>query len=187
MPVGTAGAGSEGELMVRAGQRGLRLAAAALAVPAVVVVLAWFFWPSAKPPQPRAREYLAFTACLLTDQSGTGGTDAAPVWAGLEDASLSTHARVQFAPVVGAQTVDNALPFLASLAQGGCDLVFAVGPLPVAAVKESAKRFPHTRFVVVGVGPAQPNVSIVDTTTAAEVRAGVARLVAAAVGISRGA
>jgi basic membrane lipoprotein Med (substrate-binding protein (PBP1-ABC) superfamily) len=105
----------------------------------------------------------------------------------MQDASSSTHARVQFVSVVGAQSVDNALPFLASLAQGGCDLVFAAGPVPLAAVNEGARRFPHTRFVAVGNAPARPNVSIVDATTPAEVRAEVARLVTTAVGISRGA
>jgi hypothetical protein len=34
------------------------------------------------PPAPRARQYLAFTACLLTDAHGLNGQPAATAWAG---------------------------------------------------------------------------------------------------------
>jgi hypothetical protein len=114
--------------------------AAGLVVPALLV---WALWPTPKQTeQPRARQYLDFTACLLTDADGVTGAQAAPVWAGMQDASQATHAKVQYLSVSGPQTVENAMPFLNSLAQGHCDLVVAVGDAPVAAVRAGAGKFP---------------------------------------------
>jgi basic membrane lipoprotein Med (substrate-binding protein (PBP1-ABC) superfamily) len=98
----------------------------------------------------------------LTDERGITGQEAAPVWAGMQDASLATRAKVQYVSVSGSQTADGAVPFLSSLAQGRCDRVFAVGAVPVGAVAKSAAQFPKVRFVVVGGGAAGPNVSTVD-------------------------
>src|ERR1700761_9200785 len=78
-------------------------------VAAVVVVaglVPWLVWPST--PAPRARVYKAFTACLLTDSRGIAGPQAAPVWAGMQKASLATHVKVEYLAVVGPDTVDNA-------------------------------------------------------------------------------
>jgi basic membrane lipoprotein Med (substrate-binding protein (PBP1-ABC) superfamily) len=158
-------------------RRWLAVAVAALIVAAGV---AWLAWPSE--PAPRAREYLQFTACLLTDERGITGPEATPVWAGMQDASLATRAKVQYVSVSGPQTVDNAVPFLASLAQGGCDRVFAVGPVPVGAVARSAAQFPKVRFVVVGGDAPGPNVSKVNAASPAAVRSSVSRAVTTATG-----
>jgi basic membrane lipoprotein Med (substrate-binding protein (PBP1-ABC) superfamily) len=124
-------------------------------------------------------QYLDVNACLLTDDQGVAGSAATPVWAGMQDASVASRVRVQFLPVSGAQTTDNALTFLASLAQSRCGLVFAAGDLPVAAVIQGAQRFPGVRFVVVGHRTGAANVSTVDASGPAEIRSAVRGLVAA--------
>src|SRR5581483_9589438 len=96
------------------------------AVLVVVGLVTWLAWPSPE-PQPRARPYLEYTACLLTDGQGIAGPVAQAVWDGMEDASLDTHARVQYQQVVGEASVGNALPYLSSLIQRRCAVVVAVG------------------------------------------------------------
>lgn len=113
-------------------------------------------------PEPRARQYLDFKACLLTDQQGIIGKEAGPVWAGMQRASLKTHARVQFLPVMGPQNAGNAVPYLNSLVQRKCDLVIAAGEVPASATAQFAPRFPKSRFVIVGAGHATANVQVVD-------------------------
>ncbi len=146
----------------------------------VVVLVAgvvWLVWPS--PPPQRARPYLAFTACLLTDARGVVGVDAAPVWAGLEDASLATRAKVQFLQVTSGSTVADAQPFLASLVQRQCAVVVAVGAPQVGAAVAGAAKYPDVRFVLVGAGGASGgNVTWVDGGPA-QVRARVAQVVEA--------
>jgi hypothetical protein len=142
---------------------------AALAAAAVIALVAWALWPSPQ-PAPRARPYLDYTACLLTDNDGITSPAARPVWAGMQDASLSTHARVQYLATNGEQTVGNALPYLASLLQRHCAVVVAVGPAPVSAVDAEAPKHPQTRFLVVnGTTPAS-NVTALDSLPDAELR-----------------
>jgi basic membrane lipoprotein Med (substrate-binding protein (PBP1-ABC) superfamily) len=147
----------------------------------VVVItglLTWAVWPSPA-PGPRARQYGETTACLLTDQHGVTGTAAAPVWAGMREASEATLTKVQYLEVDGPQTADNAKTYLASLVQSRCDLVLAVGAGPVSAVDVEAGRFPRARFALVGGGTPAANVSLVDGTTPEAVRANVRAIVAA--------
>jgi hypothetical protein len=151
--------------------------------PVLVAGLVWLLWPAAE-PAPRARQYLDFTACLLTDEHGVTGADAAPVWAGMQDASLATHAKVQFLTVEGPQTAANALPFLASLAQGRCDMVFAAGTIPVAAVDEGASRFPKVRFYVVGRVVSHDNVTVLSGSSTAQIRTAARKAVTSAVASS---
>ncbi len=152
----------------------------AVALSAVVAgLVTWLVWPAPAPrvDPPRERQYLDFTACLLADDRGIAGPEAAPVWAGLQDASLATQAKVQYLPVIGAQTTANALTFLATLAQGRCDVIFAVGDVPVAAARQGAGEYPHTRFVVVGQPGTASNVSSLRATTPTEVQAAVKKTV----------
>jgi hypothetical protein len=150
----------------------------------VAGLVAWVVWPSPQ-PQPRARQYRDVTACLLTDERGVTGPEAAPVWAGMQDASLKTLARVRYLEVDGEQTADNARTYLASLAQSRCALVLAVGAAPVAAVGASAEKFPQSRFVTVGGGAASANVSVVGASRSEAVRAEVSRIVTEVVGTAR--
>ena len=159
--------------------RGQRWLAGGVAV-LLVAGLVWAVWPAEeRVPQARERQYLDYTACLLTDDKGLTGADAAPVWAGMQEASLSTRAKVQYLSIAGEQTVANASTFVASQAQGGCDLILAAGQLPVAAVEGSAGTFPKNAFLVVG-GTAKGNISTVDGSPA-EVQSGVKRIITDAV------
>jgi hypothetical protein len=77
-----------------------------VAIVALVVggLAAWVFWPD---PAPRQREYLDATACLLTDAKGVAGTEAAPIWSAMQDASVSSLVRVQYLEVDGPQTAGD--------------------------------------------------------------------------------
>ncbi|GAA2707814.1 hypothetical protein GCM10010429_20220 [Micromonospora olivasterospora] len=121
--------------------------------------LVWLLWPA--DPTKREREYRAETACLLTGEKGVADPDAAPVWAGMQEASVVTHVKVQYLEVSGPQTAENAETFLASLAQSKCDLILTVGSVPVGALRATAARFPSVHFVGIGGGSAADNVSVV--------------------------
>lgn len=98
----------------------------------------------------RARVYENVDACLLTGRNGVNDPAAAPVWAGLEDASAATSARVSYLAVTGPGTVANAESFLGSLLVRGCRVVVASGGPERSAVLAQAPRFPRVRFVVTG-------------------------------------
>ncbi|MCC3770468.1 BMP family ABC transporter substrate-binding protein [Streptomyces sp. UNOC14_S4] len=129
--------------------------------------------------EPRARQYTDHSACLLTDGRGVTGDEAAPVWAGMEDASLATHAKVTSLPVFGPDTVANAVPYVNTLVQRRCDIVLAVGRTPGAATEEVAARTPAARFVVVGDGRKSGNVTVIQQSR--DTRSAVARAVKDAV------
>jgi basic membrane lipoprotein Med (substrate-binding protein (PBP1-ABC) superfamily) len=117
----------------------------------------------------------------LTDARGVAGTPASSVWAGMEDASLATHARVQYQQVVGEATVGNALPYLSGMLQRHCAVVVAVGPAQVAAVGQVAGQYPAVRFVVVGGTAPGGNVTVLTGLPDAQVRDRVRVLVTDAV------
>ncbi|MDR3081442.1 MAG: BMP family ABC transporter substrate-binding protein, partial [Streptomyces sp.] len=105
------------------------------AVAAVCVGLAVFGDGDDRPPVPdtRARHYTETDACLLTGESGiTTGTHGATVWAGMQDASLKTHARVSYTPVTGEQSAAAATPFLNGMLQRSCEVVVATGKAELA-------------------------------------------------------
>ena len=164
---------------------GWKVPLCALSVMAGAALLMWAVWPSPRPADPAAsaRQYLDASACLLTGAQGVTGGPQAAAWLGTEDASLATHARVQYLAVRGPATKANALPYLASLLQRRCDVVIAVGSAQAAAAVAEAGRFPSVRFITVGApdGPAGPVAGV--TTVAApagQVRAAVNEAVAAA-------
>lgn len=138
-----------------------RITATAITACAIAGLVAWNML-SSQTSAPRARQYLEFKACLLTDAHGITGQQAAPVWAAMEDASLKTHARVQYLPTFGPATVPNTLPYLASLVQRRCDIIIAAGEIPVATVSQGANRFPKTKFLAVGGQATEPNVVLVN-------------------------
>jgi basic membrane lipoprotein Med (substrate-binding protein (PBP1-ABC) superfamily) len=128
----------------------------------------------------RARQYLAFDACLLTDANGLAGPQAAQAWAGMQAASLATHAKVEYLPVAGAQTTGAARPYLASLVQRHCNVVIAVGAAPAAAVAADARQFKSVRFAVVGGQATDPNVTAL-SAQATRIKPAVDRVVTSAV------
>ncbi|WP_236240478.1 BMP family ABC transporter substrate-binding protein [Streptomyces sp. CC228A] len=116
------------------------------------LLAAWLLAGDGKPtpPDPRARQYKDFNACLLTDDKGvTSGTTAATVWEGMQEASGDTRVRVTYVPVTGPQTVDNALPFMNGLLQRKCAVVLAVGEPQVKAAEQQADTHQKIRFVTV--------------------------------------
>jgi hypothetical protein len=135
------------------GRRGWAAAGVA-AVVALAVVGVWLFdGEEPGPPDPRARQYTEVDACLLTGEKGVlPGTPAAPVWEGMQEASSKTRARVNYVPVTGPQTVENARPFYNGLMQRQCEVVLAVGDAQVKVAQADAGKHPAVRFVLVGDG-----------------------------------
>jgi hypothetical protein len=138
----------------------------------------WEWWPTQTAPAPRARQYRDVDACLLTDDGGVAGAVSKRVWAGMQDASSRTSARVSYLAVAGAQTRENASPYLASLVVRRCSVVVAVGDAPVAAVGADASRYSTVRFIAVGKITSGANVSTIDP--GGDVRGSVRYAVAAA-------
>ncbi|MER5311443.1 BMP family ABC transporter substrate-binding protein [Streptomyces sp. NPDC002773] len=114
---------------------------------------AWLFAGSedrGTPPDPRARAYEDYDACLLTDERGiVSGAPAAPVWEGMQAASLDKRIRVTYVPVMGEQSVANAVPFLNGLVQRNCEIVVVSGAPQVAAAEAAVEKNPEVRFVTV--------------------------------------
>ncbi|WP_123667526.1 BMP family ABC transporter substrate-binding protein [Actinocorallia herbida] len=160
----------------------MRLAIAA-GVVALVPAVAFLIAFGTDDGDSRARPYLEFKACLLTDAEGLLGKDAAPVWQGMQRASLETRAKVQYLAVTGPQTVAGAGAFVGSLVGLRCDLVVAPAGLPADAVGERAEAYPGTRFLVVGGSAEGANVSRVAGN---DVPGEVARVVAEAVSEAEG-
>ncbi len=157
--------------------------AAASAAAAAVAVALWLTWPSPGLPGGAAptRQYLNFSACLLTDARGVAAGPAAAAWSGMQDASLATRARVSYLPVAGPATEADALPYLASLLQRHCGVVLAVGQAQAAAVAADAARFPRVRFITVGGSAGAPPVIKIAAPSAAYVRAAVSEALTDAV------
>lgn len=131
-------------------RRRLLTGAAGLFVTAAVVVGVILHGGRTPPAPSRASLYSASTACLLTDSRGVGAAPASTVWAGMQDASVATHAKVTYQTVNGAATTANAIPYANSLVEEDCDVVLAVGDPQTSALTQIAERNPKTNFVIVG-------------------------------------
>ena len=105
---------------------------------------------------PRARVYEDVDACLLTGARGLSDPAAAQAWAGLEDASRATSARVSYLAVTGSATQAGAVPFAGSLLVRGCRVIVASGAAQRAAVLSVAGRYSSVRFVVDGPAAGSP-------------------------------
>jgi basic membrane lipoprotein Med (substrate-binding protein (PBP1-ABC) superfamily) len=134
-------------------------------------------------PAPRARIYLAFTACLLTNSQGLASPQAAAAWAGMQTASLATRAKVQYLAVPPGTSAAGARPYLASLLVRKCGVVVATGPAQAAAVAADAPRYGSVRFAVVGGRATASNVTVIPTSPGA-MRSAVSALVTSAVAAS---
>lgn len=156
--------------------------AAASAVIAVVVISSlWGGQTERRLPPTRARAYSQQQACLLTPAQGLADAAVTPVWAGMQDASGKTSARVSYLAVTGEQSAAGAAPYLAALAARHCDVVLTVGAAPAGAVALDGSRFPKTRFLVVGGHTAGANVSSVAAGPAGQTRSAVASAVVKAI------
>lgn len=149
----------------------------------VVVLLAWLLWPHpAAAPAPRARQYQTFTACLLTNGQGLTDPTAAPAWAGLQDASLATRAKVEYLAVAGPLELDNATTYVNTLGQRKCNIIVAGGGVLNEAANQAASRYPDTAFYLLGAAPTTPanNVTVIAENTPTQTRTRIAQLVTAA-------
>lgn len=137
------------------------VAAAGAVVVGVVALVVW--WPSGGDdglPPARSRVYADFSACLLTGGQGLASPGAAPVWAGLQDASGDTGVKVSYLAAAGPATEANYLPYLNSLVQRRCEVVVTAGEPGVTVAAAQAPAHPAIRFVTVGgSAPAPANVS----------------------------
>lgn len=176
--IGSARGKSSGPRFRLPGDRRWWFAGGAAAVLLVAGLLAWAWWPESG-PDPRSRVYTEATACLLTPAAGVADKQAAPVWAGMQRASLATRGKVQFLEVDGPQTGENAKTFLATLVSGKCDVIFTAGAAPNAAASASAATYPDARFVLVGKGSPQGNLSVVEVESPEQVSAQVEQQVTA--------
>ncbi len=117
------------------------------------LILAVVLWPGSSGgrnlPPTRARAYAAWGS----------------VWAGMEQASAKTSAKVSYLAVAGEDTAGNAQTYLATAAGEQCDLVIAVGGPQLQGVASVASRFPRTRFAVVGHVSAGSNVSQISVSS----------------------
>lgn len=130
----------------------------------------------------RARAYADVDACLLTGPRGIFDPAAAPVWAGMEEVSVTGQVRASYLEVPAPVTPGSALSHLNSLIVQKCALIIAVGGPERTAVLAEARRFSAVRFVVLGpAGPVPPNVDDLAFTTAGA-RAAVAGAVREVVG-----
>ncbi|MFI1989869.1 hypothetical protein [Actinoplanes sp. NPDC020271] len=151
------------------------------AVLVVAGLATWALWPEDERPDPRSRVYTDASACLLTPARGTTDASAAPVWAGMQQASVETSGKVSFLEVDGPQTAQNAATFLATLVNGGCDVVLSSGDAPSKAVLQWAGQFPRAKFIAVTTvddGKSLANVVRVTETDPAQVTSRVHDLVA---------
>lgn len=125
---------------------------------------AWALWPQDAPEKlpVRAREYTDVRICLLADREGVTGAAAAPVWAGMQDASARTHAQVSSLKVTGEESVGRAQIVANTLVQQKCSTVLAAGETESAALRAIAPANAGVRFVVVGTGASAGNLTVLD-------------------------
>lgn len=118
-------------------------------------------------PVARARAYTNSQACLLTGELGLADPASTPLWAGMQQASQATHAKVSYLAVMGPQTSSNALSFLESLLIRHCQVVLAAGQPERDAVAQQASRYASVKFAVVGGTSTAPNITVLSGNAAA--------------------
>jgi hypothetical protein len=149
-------------VLVMTGQVRIWLAAGAVIIAAAVT--AWGVWPSPA-PAPQARQYLDTSACLLTGPSGiAAGTPAAPVWAAMQSASVTTHVMVSYLSDTGPTDVG---PMLNTLIERQCGVIVATSEAG-AGVVAAGKANPHQQFLLVATPGAAPVAGPSNTTVVSQ-------------------
>lgn len=150
-----------------------------------VLALVAALWPSSKTtydPPTRARQYVAFSACLLTGPAGLADSVTRQVWVGMQTASSATRAQVTYLSAGSAgESIGSVTPFVNSLVAQRCALVLAVGSVEVEAVQSTAVANPGVHFVLVGGGSVAVNVAVVEGAPSGTLSARVATVVEGAV------
>jgi basic membrane lipoprotein Med (substrate-binding protein (PBP1-ABC) superfamily) len=147
----------------------------ACAVLIVAIALTALLWPRGRElPPTRATVYSDFSACLLAGPQGLADPAAAPVWAGMQDASNATKAKVSYLAAAGPETVGNTSAYVTSLLQRQCGVVVTVGQIRADSVLQHASQYPNVRFVLVDGKGSGPNVT---TVPAADARTDVAQAI----------
>jgi hypothetical protein len=165
--------------MARSG--GARLWVALVAViGAAVGITGWLLWPrSAAPPVAHARQYLDVSACLLTGPAGVEPqSQAAPVWASMQSASLATHVMVSYLPASGQAAVPS---LLNTMVQRRCAVIITSG-VSSAQVAVAAKANPDQRFVLVTDSATTTVPANADVVSAASAPARIDQVLRALVG-----
>jgi hypothetical protein len=111
-------------------------------------------------PPPRARQYTDHTACMLTDQQGLAGPEAAAVWAGMQRASVATLTKISYLAATGPATTANARTYAAALTQQHCQLVIGVGPSQAEALSAESANHTDLAFAAVIQNPQPGLISI---------------------------
>ena len=134
---------------------GRNLAILAGGLVAAVVLISFLLWPAKpgavriQPPVVRARTYSSYTACLLTGPKGLTDPAAAPVWAGLREASTATKAQISYLTMLGADTTANAAVYINTLALRGCSAILAAGAVPADGALKTAGSWPGHRVIAI--------------------------------------
>ncbi|MFC6562645.1 hypothetical protein [Actinoplanes utahensis] len=143
-----------------------RLIAFGALLSVIVGLIAWALWPE----PPRQREYLDATACLLTDETGVTAEPAKTVWHTMQEASAASLVRVQYLPVRGPQTTDNAAAYLASLTSSRCGAVIVAGKAQIDAAAANADKHPEVSFIAVGAATNTPGMRAIDPSSVDDLR-----------------
>ena len=171
-----------------------KLGVVAGAVVAAAALIGFLLWPAnpgavrVQPPVVRARTYSSYTACLLTGPKGLTDPTAAPVWAGLREASAATSAQISYLTMLGADTTANAEIYINTLALRGCSAILAAGAIPADGALKAAASWPGHRIIAVeptsSAGKTPANLTILGQSTSAALTAQVKTLVVGLAGPS---
>ena len=160
------------------------LAGAVVSAAALIGFLLWPAKPAAvrvQPPVVRARTYSAYTACLLTGPKGLTDPAAAPVWAGLREASTATKAQISYLTMLGADTTANAEIYINTLALRGCSAILAAGAIPADGALKAAGSWPGHRVIAIepasSVAKPPANLTVLGQSTSTALTAQVKTLV----------
>jgi basic membrane lipoprotein Med (substrate-binding protein (PBP1-ABC) superfamily) len=139
------------------------------AVLVLLIGIAVLAWPRGRQlPPTRAREYRDVEACLLVGPAGITDSQNATVWAGMQEASAATKARVTYMVAVGPETQANALPFAQALVQKGCAVIVAAGPVESGAAAGVARQHKEIDFILIGDTTADNGDNVVIVATAGD-------------------